>query len=75
MGTATTEGDLAGWHRQQYDDGNRVLSQVASDVGSLGDDVNLGAGGRYTQTASNNVDVYHNLNGKRLSPKELQRGN
>ncbi len=52
---ATTEGEIAGWHRQQHDDDSGMVSQVASTVGSLGGNVNLGAGGKYTQIASNVV--------------------
>lgn len=44
---------FAGWHRQQHQDDSGMVSQVASTVGSLGGSVNLGAGGKYTQTASN----------------------
>ncbi|HDS0923676.1 TPA: hemagglutinin repeat-containing protein [Stenotrophomonas maltophilia] len=46
---------FAGWHRQQHDDDSGMVSQVASTVGSLGGNVNLGAGGKYTQIASNVV--------------------
>ncbi|MCW6029519.1 hemagglutinin repeat-containing protein [Stenotrophomonas sp. SRS1] len=46
---------FAGWHRQQHDDDSGMVSQVASTIGSLGGNVNLGAGGKYTQIASNVV--------------------
>ena len=46
---------FAGWHRQQHEDDSGMVSQVASTIGSLGGNVNLGAGGKYTQTASNVV--------------------
>nr|WP_285230668.1 hemagglutinin repeat-containing protein [Stenotrophomonas sp. ISL-67] len=46
---------FAGWHREQHDDDSGMVSQVASTIGSLGGNVNLGAGGKYTQIASNVV--------------------
>lgn len=46
---------FAGWHREQHEDDSGMVSQVASNVGSLGGNVNLGAGGKYTQIASNVV--------------------
>ncbi|WP_282295037.1 hemagglutinin repeat-containing protein [Stenotrophomonas sp. PS02289] len=46
---------FSGWHRQQHDDDSGMVSQVASTIGSLGGNVNLGAGGKYTQIASNVV--------------------
>ncbi len=46
---------FAGWHRQQHEDDSGMVSQVASTIGSLGGNVNLGAGGKYTQVASNVV--------------------
>jgi filamentous hemagglutinin len=46
---------FAGWHREQHEDDSGMVSQVASSVGSLGGSVNLGAGGKYTQIASNVV--------------------
>lgn len=46
---------FAGWHRQQHEDDSGMVSQVASTIGSLGGNVNLGAGGKYTQIASNVV--------------------
>lgn len=44
---------FSGWHREQHRDDSAQVSQVASTVGSLGGSVNLTAGGKYTQTASN----------------------
>jgi filamentous hemagglutinin len=46
---------FAGWHREQHEDDSGMVSQVASSIGSLGGNVNLGAGGKYTQIASNVV--------------------
>ncbi len=46
---------FAGWHRQQHEDDSGMVSQVASTIGSLGGNVNLGAGRKYTQVASNVV--------------------
>ncbi|MCU1064504.1 hemagglutinin repeat-containing protein [Stenotrophomonas maltophilia] len=46
---------FSGWHREQHRDDSAQVSQVASTVGSLGDNVNLTAGGKYTQSASNVV--------------------
>lgn len=46
---------FSGWHREQHRDESAQVSQVASTVGSLGGSVNLAAGGKYTQTASNVV--------------------
>ncbi|PJK96037.1 hypothetical protein B9Y63_20405 [Stenotrophomonas maltophilia] len=46
---------FSGWHREQHRDDSAQVSQVASTVGSLGGSVNLTAGGKYTQTASNVV--------------------
>lgn len=46
---------FAGWHRQRHEDDSGMVSQVASTIGSLGGNVNLGAGGKYTQIASNVV--------------------
>ena len=46
---------FSGWHRQQHEDDSGMVSQVASTIGSLGGNVNLGAGGKYTQIASNVV--------------------
>lgn len=44
---------FSGWHREQHQDDSAQVSQVASSIGSLGGSVNLTAGGKYTQTASN----------------------
>ncbi|WP_313282889.1 hemagglutinin repeat-containing protein [Stenotrophomonas indicatrix] len=46
---------FSGWHREQHQDDSAQVSQVASSIGSLGGNVNLTAGGKYTQTASNVV--------------------
>lgn len=46
---------FSGWHREQHRDDSAQVSQVASSIGSLGGSVNLAAGGKYTQTASNVV--------------------
>lgn len=46
---------FSGWHREQHDDSSGMVSQVATSVGSLGGNVNLGAGGTYSQIASNVV--------------------
>ncbi|WP_440579661.1 hemagglutinin repeat-containing protein [Stenotrophomonas maltophilia] len=46
---------FSGWHREQHQDDSAQVSQVASSIGSLGGSVNLTAGGKYTQTASNVV--------------------
>lgn len=46
---------FSGWHREQHRDDSAQVSQVASTVGSLGGNVNLTAGGKYTQSASNVV--------------------
>ncbi|WCE05584.1 hemagglutinin repeat-containing protein [Pseudoxanthomonas sp. JBR18] len=46
---------FSGWHREQHQDDSSQVTQVASSVGSLGGNVNLSAGGRYTQVASNVV--------------------
>ncbi|WP_262239238.1 hemagglutinin repeat-containing protein [Stenotrophomonas maltophilia] len=46
---------FSGWHREQHQDDSAQVSQVASSIGSLGGSVNLAAGGKYTQTASNVV--------------------
>ncbi len=46
---------FSGWHREQHGDSSGMVSQVATSVGSLGGNVNLGAGGTYSQIASNVV--------------------
>ena len=46
---------FSGWHRQQHEDDSAQVSQVASNIGSLGGSVNLSAGGSYSQIASNVV--------------------
>ncbi|HGM5043613.1 TPA: hemagglutinin repeat-containing protein [Stenotrophomonas maltophilia] len=46
---------FSGWHHEQHQDDSAQVSQVASSIGSLGGSVNLTAGGKYTQTASNVV--------------------
>jgi hypothetical protein len=46
---------FSGWHRQQHEDDSALVSQVASNIGSLGGSVNLSAGGSYSQIASNVV--------------------
>ncbi|MBH1535873.1 hemagglutinin repeat-containing protein, partial [Stenotrophomonas maltophilia] len=46
---------FSGWHREQHQDDSAQVSQVASSIGSLGGSVNLTAGDKYTQTASNVV--------------------
>ncbi|HDS1524668.1 TPA: hemagglutinin repeat-containing protein [Stenotrophomonas maltophilia] len=46
---------FSGWHREQHRDDSAQVSQVASTIGSLGGNVNLTAGGKYTQSASNVV--------------------
>ena len=48
---------FSGWHRQEHDDDSAQVSQVASNVGSLGGNVNLSAGGTYSQIASNVVSA------------------
>ncbi|TDR28910.1 hemagglutinin repeat-containing protein [Hydromonas duriensis] len=44
-----------GYHNEKHNDNNTAVTQVASNVGSLGGKVNLKAGNAYTQTASNVV--------------------
>ena len=44
---------FSGYHTEDHIDNNAKVTQVASNVGSLNGDVNLSAGGAYTQTASN----------------------
>ena len=46
---------FSGWRRQQHEDDSAQVSQVASNIGSLGGSVNLSAGGSYSQVASNVV--------------------
>ncbi|WCE06374.1 hemagglutinin repeat-containing protein [Pseudoxanthomonas sp. JBR18] len=46
---------FSGWHREQHQDDSSQVTQVASSVGSLGGNVNMSAGGKYTQVASNVV--------------------
>lgn len=46
---------FSGWHHQEHDDDSAQVSQVSSNVGSLGGTVNLSAGGTYSQIASNVV--------------------
>ena len=46
---------FSGWHHQQHEDDSAQVSQVASNIGSLGGSVNLSAGGSYSQIASNVV--------------------
>ena len=48
---ACDTGKFSGWHRQQHEDDSAQVSQVASNIGSLGDSVNLSAGGSYSQIA------------------------
>ncbi|KRG74228.1 hypothetical protein ABB30_14535 [Stenotrophomonas ginsengisoli] len=43
---------FSGWHRQQHEDDSAQVSQVASNIGSLGGNVNLSAVGSYSQIAS-----------------------
>ncbi|WP_277946823.1 hemagglutinin repeat-containing protein [Xanthomonas vesicatoria] len=49
-----TEG-FAGYNKKNHTDDNAQVAQVASNVGSLGGNVSLTAGGAYTQSASNVV--------------------
>ncbi|MEC3889690.1 hemagglutinin repeat-containing protein [Xanthomonas campestris] len=46
---------FAGYNKKNYLDDNAQISQVTSNVGSLGGNVSLTAGGIYTQSASNVV--------------------
>nr|WP_324292656.1 hemagglutinin repeat-containing protein [Xanthomonas oryzae] len=46
---------FAGYNKKDHTDDNAQVSQVASNVGSLGGNVSLTAGGTYTQSASNVV--------------------
>ncbi|MEC5196857.1 filamentous hemagglutinin [Xanthomonas campestris] len=46
---------FAGYNKKNHTDDNAQVSQVASNVGSLGGNVSLTAGGAYTQSASNVV--------------------
>ncbi|QBG97646.1 hypothetical protein EYC55_22810 [Xanthomonas oryzae] len=46
---------FAGYNKKNHTDDNAQVSQVASNVGSLGGNVSLTAGGTYTQSASNVV--------------------
>ncbi|WP_242628962.1 hemagglutinin repeat-containing protein [Xanthomonas oryzae] len=46
---------FAGYNKKNHTDDNAQISQVASNVGSLGGNVSLTAGGTYTQSASNVV--------------------
>nr|WP_234817986.1 hemagglutinin repeat-containing protein [Xanthomonas euvesicatoria] len=46
---------FAGYNKKNHTDDNAQVSQVASNVGSLGGNVSLSAGGTYTQSASNVV--------------------
>ncbi|WP_267085908.1 hemagglutinin repeat-containing protein [Xanthomonas sacchari] len=46
---------FSGYHTEKHRDDNATVTQVASSVGSLGGNVNLSAGGTYTQSASNVV--------------------
>uniref|UniRef100_UPI0025F28321 hypothetical protein n=1 Tax=uncultured Xanthomonas sp. TaxID=152831 RepID=UPI0025F28321 len=46
---------FSGYHTEKHRDDNATVTQVASSVGSLGCNVNLSAGGTYTQSASNVV--------------------
>lgn len=53
---------FSGYHTERHRDANTQVTQVASNVASLGGNVSLSAGGTYTQQASNvlaanNVDV------------------
>lgn len=44
-----------GYHTERHSDDSALVSQVASNVGSLGGNVSLSAGGQYSQVASNVV--------------------
>ncbi|WP_234349400.1 hemagglutinin repeat-containing protein, partial [Xanthomonas citri] len=46
---------FAGYNKKTHTDDNAQVTQVASNVGSLGGSVSLTAGGAYTQSASNVV--------------------
>ncbi|WP_428960441.1 hemagglutinin repeat-containing protein [Xanthomonas oryzae] len=46
---------FAGYNKKNHTDDNAQVTQVASNVGSLGGNVSLTAGGTYTQSASNVV--------------------
>ncbi|WP_244181116.1 hemagglutinin repeat-containing protein, partial [Xanthomonas melonis] len=46
---------FAGYNKKNHTDDNAQVTQVASNVGSLGGNVSLSAGGTYTQSASNVV--------------------
>ncbi|NIJ84561.1 filamentous hemagglutinin [Xanthomonas arboricola] len=46
---------FAGYNKKDHTDENAQVTQVASNVGSLGGNVSLTAGGTYTQSASNVV--------------------
>lgn len=46
---------FAGYNKKNHTDDNAQVAQVASNVGSLGGNVSLTAGGSYTQSASNVV--------------------
>ncbi|MFL3630280.1 hemagglutinin repeat-containing protein [Xanthomonas campestris] len=46
---------FAGYNKKNHTDDSAQVSQVASNVGSLGGNVSLTAGGAYTQSASNVV--------------------
>ncbi|WP_355508383.1 hemagglutinin repeat-containing protein [Xanthomonas cannabis] len=46
---------FAGYNKKNHTDDNAQVAQVASNVGSLGGNVSLTAGGAYTQSASNVV--------------------
>ncbi|WP_427926316.1 hemagglutinin repeat-containing protein, partial [Xanthomonas campestris] len=46
---------FAGYNKKNHTDDNAQVAQVASNVGSLGGNVSLTAGGTYTQSASNVV--------------------
>ncbi|MCC4589477.1 hemagglutinin repeat-containing protein [Xanthomonas sp. NCPPB 1067] len=46
---------FAGYNKKTHTDDNAQVTQVASNVGSLGGNVSLTAGGTYTQSASNVV--------------------
>ncbi|XQA78147.1 hemagglutinin repeat-containing protein [Xanthomonas sacchari] len=46
---------FSGYHTEKHRDDNATVTRVASSVGSLGGNVNLSAGGTYTQSASNVV--------------------
>ncbi|WP_373922087.1 hemagglutinin repeat-containing protein, partial [Duganella sp. Root336D2] len=44
---------FAGYHNEKHKDNSDQVTQVASNVSSLKGDVNLTAGGKYTQASSN----------------------